>query len=250
MPYRDQFQQFDPLDGVVPKVAFAGLSDIAERARALLNGASSKQIIQLAHDVEWIIDRGLTSANVHALDLGEDELDREQRSDGQWLHEYIHAYGDRPLPHEQFAHRHHAFAVLTLWLVVDCVMAISQNQMEFAGQRAIDAMEALCMAEKLFDAHSTERLFQILLPNAGDEIKTAIKSSISRQAQAAAIEKHRANHAARLRAIELYTSRHYPSVEAAAQAIAVQVFKAPRTVAKWIYDERKGRTPSLTEMPA
>ena len=33
MPYRDQFQQFDPLDGVVPKVTFAGLADIAERAR-------------------------------------------------------------------------------------------------------------------------------------------------------------------------------------------------------------------------
>jgi hypothetical protein len=129
-------------------------------------------------------------------------------------------------------------------------MAISKNQMKFAGQSAIDAMEALCMAEKLFDAQSTERLFQILLPNAGDDIKTAIKTSISRQAQAAAIEKHKTNHAARLRAIELYTSRHYPSVEAAAQAIAVQVCKAPRTVAKWIYDERKGRTPSLTEMSA
>jgi len=244
MPYRDQFQQFDPLDGAVPKVAFAGLPDIAERARAMLNGASSKQITQLAHDVEWIIDRGLASANAQT----QDEMRREQRSDGQWLHEYIHAYGDRPLPHEQFAHRHHAFAALALWLVADCVMAISHNQMEFAGQCAIDAMEALCMAEKLFDAQSTERLFQILLPNAGDDIKTAIKTSISRQAQAAAIEKHRTNHAARLRAIELYTSRHYPSVEAAAQAIAVQVCKAPRTVAKWIYDERKGRTPSLTAM--
>lgn len=248
MPYRDQFQQFDPLDGVVPKVAFAGLADIAERTRALLNGASSKQIIQLAHDVEWIIDQGLASANAQALELDEEEMDREQRSDGQWLHEYMHAYGDRPLPHEQFAYRHHAFAVLTLWLVADCVMAISHNQMKFAGQCAIDAMEALCMAEKLFDAHNTERLFQILLPNAEDEIKTAIKTSISRQAQAAANEKHRTNHAARLRAIELYTSRNYPSVEAAAQAIAVQVCKAPRTVAKWIYDERKGRTPSLTAM--
>ena len=246
MPYRDQFQLFDPLDGVVPKVAFAGLPDIAERARALLNGASSKQITQLAHDVEWIIDRGLASANAQA----QDEMRREQRSDGQWLHEYIHAYGDRPLPDEQFAHRHHAFAILTLWLVADCVMAISHNQMEFAGQCAMNAMEALCMAEKLFNDHSTERLFQILLPNAGDEIKMAIKTSISRQAQAAAIEKHKTNHAARSRAIELYTSRHYPSVEAAAQAIAVQVCKAPRTVAKWIYDERKGRTPSLTEMSA
>jgi hypothetical protein len=248
MPYRDQFQQFDPLDGLVPKVAFAGLPDIAERARALLHGASSKQINKLAHDVEWFIDRGLASANAQALD--EDGMKREQRSDGQWLHEYIHAYGDRPLPDEQFAHRHHAFAVLTLWLVADCAMAISHSQMEVAGQCAIDAMEALCMAEKLFNDHSTERLFQILLPNAGDEIKMAIKTSISRQAQAAAIEKHRTNHAARLRAIELYTSRHYPSVEAAAQAIAVQVCKAPRTVAKWIYDERKGRTPSLTEMSA
>ncbi len=54
MPYRDQFQQFDPLDGMVPKVAFAGLPNIAERARALLHGASSKQINKLAHDVEWI----------------------------------------------------------------------------------------------------------------------------------------------------------------------------------------------------
>jgi len=106
------------------------------------------------------------------------------------------------------------------------------------------------VAERLFEQHSSNRLAKVLLPNCGDELKAAIKTSISQKAKAAAVKKHQPNHAARVRAIELYASKNYSSVEAAAQAIAAQVFMAPRTVAKWIYDERKGRTPSLTAMPA
>ena len=72
-----------------------------------------------------------------------------------------------------------------------------------------------------------------------------MREKISLRAKQAAIKKHAGNHAARARVIELYRMRDYPSVEAAAQAIAPLVFKAPRTVSKWLYDERKGRTPQL-----
>jgi hypothetical protein len=43
----------------------------------------------------------------------------------------------------------------------------------------------------------------------------------------------------------VYFGSGFYGVEAAAQAIAPLVFKAPRTVSKWLYDERKGRTPQL-----
>ena len=89
---------------------------------------------------------------------------------------------------------------------------------------------------------------RILFPNEGDGIEAAVKARISIRAKAAAIEKHKTNRAARLRAIELYSTHNYPSVEAAAQAISKLVHKAPRTVANWLYAERKGRTPPVSDL--
>lgn len=172
-----------------------------------------------------------------------------------------------PKPGEHFPHYHHAFAVLALWLVADANFSIQPEldrighhramlpedsgtlqQWVTAGRYAIDAMEAVCLAEELASRHAAARLERILFPNEGDGIEAAVKARISIQAKAAAIKKHKTNRAARLRAIELYTTHNYPSVEAAAQAISKLVHKAPRTVAKWLYDERKGRTPPVSDL--
>ncbi|MBC2768922.1 hypothetical protein [Pusillimonas minor] len=269
MPYFRQFNQFHPFTGTVPLVPFFALRDIAERARTLLHGASIEQIIQLAESIEWMINSGLSRAHEDALSEGESPVTRGMHSDAKWLSEFISAYDVQPPTGKAFPNQHHAIAVLALWQVVDALLSIQpdldvighhvkdvsesasvERQLMYAGKYVIDAMEAICVAEKLFEQHNNNRLSVILIPSAEDELKTAVKTRISLQAQAAAIEKHKTNHAARVRAIELYTSRNYSSVEAAAQAIAAQVFMAPRTVAKWIYDERKGRTTSLTAMPA
>lgn len=269
MPYLRQFNQFHPFTGTVPLVPFFALRDIAERARTLLHGASVEQIIQLAESVEWMIGSGLSRAREDALSEDQDPVARGMHSDAKWLIDFISAYDVQPPTGKEFPHQHHAFAVLALWQVADAVLSVQpdldvighhvkdvpesasvERQLMHAGKYVIDAMEAICVAEKLFEQHNNNRLSVILIPSAEDEIKTAVKTRISLQAQAAAIEKHKTSHAARVRAIELYSSRNYSSVEAAAQTIAAQVFMAPRTVAKWIYDERKGRTPSLTAMPA
>lgn len=269
MPYLRQFDQFHPFTGTVPMVPFFALRDIAERARTLLHGASAEQIIQLAESIDWMIDPGLSRADTDALSQSEPPIDRGMHSDAKWLSDFISAYDLQPATGASFPHRHHAFAVLALWQVVDALLSIQpdldvighhvkdvpesasvERQLMYAGKYVVDAMEAICVAERLFEQHNSNRLAQVLCPDCGDELKAAVKTRISQKAKAAAVKKHQPNHAARRRAIELYASKNYSSVEAAAQTIAAQVFMAPRTVAKWIYDERKGRTPSLTAMPA
>ena len=269
MPYLHQFDQFHPFTGTVPLVPFFALRDIAERARTLLHGASIEQIIQLAESIEWMINSGLSRAHEDALSEDEPPVTRGMHSDAKWLIDFISAYDVQPPTGKEFPHQHHAFAVLALWQVVDAALSIQpdldvighhakevpesasvERQLMYAGKYVVDAMEAICVAERLFEQHNSKRLAQILFSNCDDELKAAVKTRISQKAKAAAVKKHQPNHAARRRAIELYTSKNYSSIEAAAQTIAVQVFMAPRTVAKWIYDERKGRTPSLTAMPA
>lgn len=267
MSYCRQFNQFDPLTGTVPRVPFVALGEIAGRARYLLRDATAAQIIELAETVEWIIDSAVLRAAEDASADDEPAPVRMQRSDGQWLRDSIFYYDIRPKAGERFPHHHHAFAVLALWLVVDANFSIQpeldaigyhravlpetaeiERQWVTAGQYAIDAMEAICLAEELASRHADARLERILFPNEDAGVEAAVKERISIQAKAAAIEKHKTNRAARLRAIELYSMHNYPSVEAASQAIAKLVHKSPRTVAKWLYDERKGRTPPTSDL--
>ena len=267
MSYCRQFEQFDPLTGAVPRIPFVALGEIAGRARRLLRDATTAQVIELAETVEWIIDSTVVDAAKEADAEDAPVLERAQRSDGQWLRDSIFYYDIGPKPGESFPHYHHAFAVLALWLVADANFSIQPEldrighhravlpetadtgqQWMTAGRYAIDAMEAVCLAEELASRHAAARLERILFPNEGDGIEAAVKARISIQAKAAAIAKHKTNRAARLRAVELYTTHNYPSVEAAAQAIAKLVHKAPRTVANWLYAERKGRTPPVSEL--
>lgn len=59
MSYCRQFAQFDPHSGVVPRIPYGALSEIAERARHVLKDASTTQIIELAESIEWMIDRSV-----------------------------------------------------------------------------------------------------------------------------------------------------------------------------------------------
>lgn len=267
MSYCRQFEQFDPLTGAVPRVPFTALEEIAGRARHLLRHATAVQIIELAETVEWIIDSAVLKAADEAEADGLPVLERHHRSDGQWLRDSVFYYDIRPKTGEGFPHYHHAFAVLALWLVADANFSLQPEldrigyhravlpetadacrQWVVAGRYTIDAMEAVCLAEELASRHADARLERHLFPNEDAGIEAAVRQRISIQAKAAAIEKHKSNRAARLRAIELYSTHRYPSVEAAAQAIAKLVHKAPRTVAKWLYDERKGRTPPVSDL--
>lgn len=266
MNYCRQFHQFDPLTAPIPLVPYIALQDIGKRARQMIGNATREQIIEVAETIEWIIDRAVVAAGEDAIKNDETPLLRGQRSDAQWLRDHIYYYDIHPAPSGNFPHYHHCFAVLALWKIADANFSIQPELDELghhkaviavnaplglqwmaAGACAIDAMESICLGEELASRHADNRLLRVLFPNedqADSVTEAVVRERISIRARAAAIKKHATNRAARLRAIELYNSRNYPSVEAAAQAIAVLVFKSPRTVAKWLYDERKGRTPS------
>lgn len=262
MNYCRQFDLFDPLTAPIPLVPYIALRNIGERGRRIIGNATLKQIIEAAESIEWIIDRAVVAAEEEAVNNGEEPLLRGHRSDAQWLRDHIYYYDIRPARGASFPHYYHCFAVLALWKIADANFSIQPEldklghhqahipvdaplitQWTAAGTYAIDAMEAVCLAEELASRHAEDRLLRALLPNE-DSTEAQIKERISVRARAAAIKKHATNRAARLRTIELYKARNYLSVEAAAQAIAALVCKSPRTVAKWLYDERKGRTPS------
>jgi len=266
MSYCRQFSQFNPLTGAVPFIPYPVLREIAGRARHIVDGATIEQLSEVAETIEWIIDCAVAEAQEHATDNDSEPPQRWQRSDAQWLRDRLFYYDIRPDPGGKFPHHYHCFAVLALWKVADANFSIQPEldkdgrhaaivpidsdvvmQWTAAGRYTVDAMEAVCLAEELAGRHAEDRLLRALFPNEGSTdgaTEAIIKKRISVRARAAAIQKHTNNRAARLRAIELYKARNYPSVDAASQAIALLVCKAPRTVAKWIYDERKGRTPS------
>jgi hypothetical protein len=186
MSYCRQFDQFDPLTGAVPRIPFVALDEIAGRARRLLHDATTAQIIELAETVEWIIDSAVLDA-AKAADAEDAPVpERAQRSDGQWLRDSIFYYDILPKPGENFPHYHHAFAVLALWLVADANFSIQPEldrighhramlpedsgilqQWVTAGRYAIDAMEAVCLADELASRHAAARLERILFPNEG-----------------------------------------------------------------------------------
>ncbi len=261
MSYYRQFDHFHPLKGTPAAIPIPALRDIVRRARKVLpQGTSVKQVIAIAETINWIIDGAVAVASSIAEDNDEALPHRRDRSDTQWLQERIFLYDVDPRPKSDLPGYHQCFAVLALWKVADAHFCIEPEfgrgahgalaglpvpeQWAAAANYGIEAMEAVCFAETLHTQFHGERLskiFELQTPSTED----IVREKISLRAKQAAIKKHAGNHAARARVVELYRMRDYPSVEAAAQAIAPMVFKAPRTVSKWLYDERKGRTPKL-----
>ncbi|WP_118868563.1 hypothetical protein [Ralstonia solanacearum] len=105
-------------------------------------------------------------------------------------------------PAEAFAHE---FAVLALWLVADAMLVFQPKrhdlmaptvpaplQWTHAGKYAIDAMEAVCIADEMAMRYYADRFTKRLLKD-GDGVEAAVRKRISVQAQAAAIKKHSTN---------------------------------------------------------
>lgn len=267
MSYYRQFNQFNPLTQNPPRVPYPAMNDITERARRLLKGIDVKQLTEIAEVVDWIIDGTVALALESAEADGAPEPSRDDRSDAQWLQDRIFLFDVGSNPDSSFPGYHQCFAVLALWKIVDAHFALQPeldvrviqpsclvdapvaHQWAVTANYTIDAMEAVCCAEQLQIVHCGEQLSKIFGLPPGDAAMAStgdpIREQISIRARKAAIRKHADDYAARSRVIELYKTRNYRSVESAAQAIAPLVFKAPRTVAKWIYDQRKGRTPLL-----
>ena len=65
--------------------------------------------------------------------------------------------------------------------------------------------------------------------------------SLSRIAQKAANIRHGKNRLGKTKAIELYFGSEYSSIEVAAEIISEQVYRAPSTIRRWIFEARKAR---------
>lgn len=270
MSYFRQFEQCNPLTVSPPAEPLATLSEIAVRARRLLTERTLTQMVEMAESADWMIDNAVQEA-VEAAASEEDgaEPERHERSDATWLDACIDYY-DLATDLESGSSRDYEyFAVLALWKVADAVLALypavdghtaslsvvaepSAFQIAAAAGSALAAMEAVCIGER---RQLVGHLTSVWRKHAGQfgsapvaSTDEQVRQKISIQARKAAIRKHADDYAMRARAIELYKTRRYPSVEAAAQAIAPQVCKSPRTVARWLYDERKGRTPPIPEV--
>ncbi|MEI8360066.1 MAG: hypothetical protein WCH13_16465 [Deltaproteobacteria bacterium] len=261
MSYYRQFDHFHPLKGRPAAVPIPALWDIAQRARKVLpQGTTVEQVISIAATINWIIDGAVAIASSHAEENDGPFVRRDDRHDTHWLRDLIFRYEPDANRRSDFPGYHQCFAVLALWKIADASFCIEPElgksahgalknspvaiQWLAAANYAIDATEAVCVAENLYARDLGERIsasIESTLPSTEE----LVREKLSLRAKQAAIKKHAGNHAARARVIELYRMRAYPSVEAAAQAIAPLVFKAPRTVSKWLYDERKGRTPQL-----
>lgn len=72
-------------------------------------------------------------------------------------------------------------------------------------------------------------------------IDALLKEAQSQVARGAADKRHLKNRQAKERALELYFSCEYASVDVAASIISEQVFKAPRTISRWISEAREVR---------
>ncbi len=258
MSYYRQFDHFHPLKRIPAAVPLPVLRDIAQRARKILpKDTTVKQAIAIAETVDWMVDHAIKNASESAEENGETPPERRDRSDSQWLSEQIFLYDESQDPKSYFPGYHQCFAVLALWKVADahfCIDSESRNgalkgmpiteQWMAAANYGIDAMEAVCLAEALHNNFLGEKLAKILKVSE-PSTEDLVREKISLVAQRAAIKSHAGNHAARARALELYHTHKYPSVAAASQVIAPLVFKTTRTVERWLYDERKGRTPKL-----
>lgn len=261
MSYYRQFDHFHPLTGIPSLMPIPALQGIARRARKILPEAiTAKRVVVIAETTNWIIDSAVAIASSHAEENDGPFVRRSDRLDTHWLQDFIFRYKPDASRRSYFPGYHQCFAVLALWKIADahfCIEpelgksahgALKNSPVEVqwlaAANYAIDATEAVCVAENLYARDLGERI-SASIESTRPSTEELVREKISLQAKRAAIKKHSVNYAARARVIELYQSRRYASVEAASQSIAPLVHKAPRTVSKWLYDERKGRTPQL-----
>ena len=265
MSYYSQFDFFHPIKATPALLPVHALRNIVQRARKVLpTGMTVKQMVSIAQTINWIIDGSVAAASSIAEDEGNELPDRWDRSDTQWLKDRIFQYDVDPDPKSDLPGYHQCFAVLAIWKVADANFCIQPEfgagvhdaladipvpeQWMAAANYGVDAMEAVCFAEALYERYLADRMLAVLKSSA-PSTEEVVRETISLQTHKAAIKKHAGNHAARTRALELFQTRKYPTVDAAAKAIAKLVNKADRTVAKWLYDERKGRTPAVLRPP-
>lgn len=313
MGFFRQFDQFDPKTDSVPHHPFSMLPNIVMRARGILRNRNADEILTAAQIADWMIEayfedekeyfiqdqlrengwasqylapgemnaEGLsklistglpdTASADHYFDF--DTPDNLSEIDALKMAVDQHSFDDPGFKNPKQAE---FFAVMALWLVIDCLDWLKRKQepmqlsdlglsramksiytdekihMSLAGEAAIKAMDAVCQAEHL---NALERVGK-----KHDELKTELqqhKQNIESLADAKAAQRRSdaAKDAAAKRHLEhamfkeyaiQYFEEHeaeFKSAEDAATAIAGKIVNVKhRTVADWIRDHKKLRS--------
>lgn len=106
----------------------------------------------------------------------------------------------------------------------------------------LDATKAMTLAKSPIETweHALDKAWHAgLRPD--PDITEEVQDALSRTAQKAANIRHLKNRQAKAKAIELYFGSQYSSIEVAAELIAEQVYRAPSTIRRWIFEARQAR---------
>lgn len=304
------FDKTDILNNPVPIFPFRQLPLIVERAKKILPNRSQQEIFAATEHLRWIInsyfhqyrneaERRKKSA-VEFMQLG--VIPVEDKPSGMFklkkidfnstkdILDYVTAY-PQPLNTSELtalqdcicdddlinagfpnACMHEYFAVLALWLAVDCIdrlrtnldmeeksdpnnidtsffsgsynLSLGHEEIALAGVQASEAMNAICYAEQLAAISANTKM-----------LSAQGKSALSLNAKKASAARHAADYELRALAEKLYFERSdWRSVRAASRAIfpkiqehgktigkSYSIDRGPDTVCDWLYEARQKR---------
>lgn len=269
-----QFDDFDPLEGVVPANPLPSLPFIAARARNLVRSRTRSELGHAASKADWLIDQYFREKRIPGrISLYREWVDQDRKADESTapvapgsvstaiaLAESLAKYALDDDPQFKYGQDFEYLAVLGLWKIADAILHFSllsavESSAEHPGiwtpdstetehslwaEDAVVAMEATCWAEWL--KHQAIRVEEL--------VQDKVKKRVSLAAQRAAIQKNAENRQMKAEAFAYYQANHqkFHSMDAAAEAIAGKIVPLKfRTVRNWIPDFRRvlqsARTP-------
>ncbi|MBK7898558.1 MAG: hypothetical protein KA603_11890 [Azonexus sp.] len=197
------------------------------------------------HDVLRCVNGMIEAAVQESKDGNEDEsCERNDQRDLDWLIEAInHDHLLVPASLPDITDRDY-LRVLSIHKVGYAIDTSRISLTEEAVSALMEALEAMMLVD-LLPGHTgsknqiDEAWHAGLRPNAEDTEDGQV--ALSRVAQKAANIRHGKNRQAKTKAIELYFGSEYSSIEVAAEIISEQVYRAPSTIRRWIFEARKAR---------
>jgi len=158
MRYTTQFNDFDPLTGIIPSHLLGGhLREISDRARSVLKGRTVKELDSAAQFIDWVIDVHIEELG-DGVESGDGELpERSDHHDVEWFKQCAGKLSFSNNKDFANGNYNHYFAVLALWLVIDALTSVGSTPTQYpapkpdlseATEYAIQAMEAICIADE------------------------------------------------------------------------------------------------------
>lgn len=225
-PIPCKFRYLPPLTGIAPSYPFCRLPDIVNRARSILRDKTQDDIRDIWRTTCGVIRKQAKRQKLTEVDpvlLLNQRIDQQSRT-------LNHPYAKYPLCDY--------FAVLALSLIDDAMHTLDQTKKTFlpakqksewltnedrntiAANKAIFAMDAISIAEKLYD---DDKKFSIL-------------------GKKGASIRHAANHELRDWTIQRYLEKSWPSANKAAHALKAQVIQHGREIGAYLTEENAQRT--------